>query len=428
MQLKRLTLTYFRAFDQAEFEFQPGMNLLVGINGVGKSTVLDAIRVTLSRILPAVKTSRNRPIKFTSSDVKVGNDWFYASLQFSLHNEVTGEVFEEEYEIRERLKAQSIINELDRHRANPAALTKLNSEEQRREYLSRRSKTLKEFASVTMPPLGVFFSTYRSLYSPKQSNARGKAAAFADALANDRGLRLREFADWWLVQEALATETLEEEYKHRLNVMNDAITTFLNGCSNLRSVREPIPTLLIDKGNSVLDLRQLSDGERSMIAMVFDLARRLALANPNLPDPLRDGKAVVLIDELDLHLHPRWQRDIVAKLTATFPNCQFIATTHSPQIVGEVSPSSVILIENGAVFRPNQSLGMDSNWVLQYLMGTGDRNPEIDKELDHISDLLEDENFEQAEVAINTVRNQIGDFPALVRLQTKLDRLQLLGL
>ena len=92
--------------------------------------------------------------------------------------------------------------------------------------------------------------------------------------------------------------------------------------------------MLVDKHGVSLDLSQLSDGERSFLAMICDLGRRLAMANPDrqvLSDPLH-GAGVVLIDELELHLHPKWQREVRQKLRKTFPNIQFIATTHSMRV------------------------------------------------------------------------------------------------
>ena len=113
--------------------------------------------------------------------------------------------------------------------------------------------------------------------------------------------------------------------------ISNAITTFLGGFENLRVQEEPL-RLLVDKAGVALDLSQLSDGERSFLAMVCDLGRRLTLANPLLANPLH-GSGVVLIDELELHLHPKWQREVTAKLRKTFPNIQFIATTHSPFVI-----------------------------------------------------------------------------------------------
>jgi predicted ATP-binding protein involved in virulence len=141
--------------------------------------------------------------------------------------------------------------------------------------------------------------------------------------------------------------------------------TSLPAYNNVRPDDEDASRLLIDSDGSTLEVPQLSGGERGVLAMVLDLARRLSQANPVLGDPLREGEAVVLIDELDLHLHPSWQRQIVHKLTEVFPRCQFIATTHSPQIIGEVEHDRIQIIANGQVIRNNRKGVLDA--ILQWL-------------------------------------------------------------
>jgi len=419
MQLKRLALTQVRGFERAEFTFQPGMNVLVGVNGAGKSTVLEALRILLSQLLPKFTPSRSRPDEFEKTDIRVGRLALTAELWF----EVAGTEFDylvhiprEDFQIdasREgEVRDQSYIFS-ERHELTPDGPT---SEE-----------ILK---SDSTAPVAVYFSTRRTLtnmITPNTSSTvRGQALAYAEALGH-RELRLLGFARWWLVQEALGKESGRSHFGERMEVLNDAVCRFLDGCSNLRAVREPEITMLIDKMDGPLDVRQLSDGERGLLSLVLDLARRLAHANPGLDNPLLEGKAIVLIDELDLHLHPGWQRDVVHKLVKTFPKCQFIVTTHSPQIIGEVPPEQIILLENGKVITTDRSLGMDANWILEFLMGTAPRNPATEQKLETISDLLEDEQFDLAEEKINELRAQIGEFPELVRLQTRLDRMRILG-
>ncbi len=90
--------------------------------------------------------------------------------------------------------------------------------------------------------------------------------------------------------------------------------------------------MLIDKHGETLNVSQLSQGEKSLMTLVGDIARRLAMMNPSLASPL-EGDGIVLIDEVDLHLHPKWQRSLLERLTTTFPGCQFVVTTHSPLVV-----------------------------------------------------------------------------------------------
>ncbi|MDM8525382.1 AAA family ATPase [Desulfococcaceae bacterium HSG8] len=114
------------------------------------------------------------------------------------------------------------------------------------------------------------------------------------------------------------------------------------------------------KNNSEFSIEQLSDGEKCLIALIGDIARRLAIANPSLDDPLQ-GKAVILIDEIDLHLHPSWQRMILPGLLATFPKCQFVITTHSPQVLGETDARHIFLLHRNeqdqiVCSRPSQAV------------------------------------------------------------------------
>lgn len=102
--------------------------------------------------------------------------------------------------------------------------------------------------------------------------------------------------------------------------------------------------LQLKKGGVLLDIQQLSQGEKAVFTLVGDLARRLSLLNPMLDNPLL-GYGIVLIDEIDLHLHPQWQQTIIERLTSTFPNVQFVVTTHSPQILSTVNSRSVRILQ-----------------------------------------------------------------------------------
>lgn len=116
------------------------------------------------------------------------------------------------------------------------------------------------------------------------------------------------------------------------------------GFSNLRVQRSPLG-LMLDKGKETLNILQLSQGEKSLISLVADISRRLILLNPSLDCPL-DGQGVILIDEVDLHLHPRWQQEVITRLNRTFPNIQFIVSTHSPQILTTVRKENIFRVLN----------------------------------------------------------------------------------
>ncbi|MGH9843266.1 MAG: AAA family ATPase, partial [Blastocatellia bacterium] len=353
MNIKRLELTHLRAFEHAEFDFTPGLNLLVGVNGVGKTTVLDALRICLSRILPRITASQSRPDSFEAEDTRGARPSLTAKLSFVIGKQefqyICHQVRENVVAANAETIAPRMRDLLDQRRKPQGKLRKKLRELQESStapdldtfspdlgVLQAAAKSSKEH------PIGIYFSTRRSLVSDAAPSVGktlgGQAVAFAEAL-NSRELRLAELANWIYAQEALASEHLPA--KRHLAALRRAATEFLPDCKNLRAEVSPKPRILIDKKRVTLDVRQLSDGERGLLAIVLDLARRLSQANPGLSDAVKHGQAIVMIDELDLHLHPKWQRTIVEQLAGTFPHCQFIATTHSPQIVAAVEPEHV---------------------------------------------------------------------------------------
>ncbi len=170
--------------------------------------------------------------------------------------------------------------------------------------------------------------------------------------------------------------------------------------------------------------KNLSDGQRIVLTLVGDLVRRAATLNPHLADRvIQETSGVVLIDELDLHLHPKWQRHVAQDLKNTFPNIQFIATTHSPQLIGETPTEEVIPLSDGEATNPAQSFGMDSNWILQHVMGVEDRDPSIKRRIDEIERLIGDLNLQAAKNKIVEIRSEIGNHRDLVRFSAQIDRL-----
>jgi len=180
------------------------------------------------------------------------------------------------------------------------------------------------------------------------------------------------------------------------------------------------PHFSVQKNGGRLYLEQLSDGERGLLALVFDLTRRLAIANPLNVNPVRDGLALVMIDEIELHLHPKWQRDVVKRLRDTFAACQFVVTTHSPLVLGEVAARCVRFLEfrDGKVVKtmPAEAYGMDANRILQEFMAAPIRNRTVDAKLKVLFELIDEERLEEARAAIAGLEAMLGqDEPELTR-------------
>lgn len=433
MKITGLALFNLRSFEFAEFNFNSQFNLIAGINGAGKSTVLDAIRTCASHILPALRKGPSRPFGFTVDDIHDNSPIADATLHFTIDNEPC------RFSLREWREPRAFDNAEN--------LEKLRREILESERLSDRPRNLIRDLAETLDtpsptvfyppeqhlqglaalsvsaPLVIYFSTARTQLSARKESssaaAKGSGAAYARALGV-RDLSVVQLADWLRAQQALAVE--RGASRRLVEVVEEAVRRFLPGFANLRPSKVGPSQLLIDHEGTTLHLRQLSDGERSVLVLMLDIAKRLTQANPRLTDPLAQAEAVVLIDEIDLHLHPQWQRKIVGDLTRTFPNCQFIATTHSPQVIGEVPHEQIQMIDGDNVFVPPHSFGVDSSRVLEELMDTKPRNAGVDDKLATIAKLIGEEKEAEARNVIDGLAKEIGESdPEITRARLLLD-------
>lgn len=160
--------------------------------------------------------------------------------------------------------------------------------------------------------------------------------------------------------------------------------------------RQDTPTMIVEKDGEELDVNQLSQGEKSLLALVGDIARRLALLNPSLDNPL-EGEGVVMIDEVDLHLHPKWQHDLIDKLVATFPNVQFILTTHSPHVISDRNDILLYSLDDGELTEMPNVYGEDANTVLTKIFDVDIRDSKVEEQFTVIRRAISNQDYPKAE-------------------------------
>lgn len=428
-----LHLSHLRAITFAEFKFRPGFNLIVGVNGVGKSTVLDAIRICMSRVLPNATGLRTPLLSFAKTDIRHGLPFLEATIFLDLDGkefqysrlEWKEPVAKDDPDNIETLRRE--ILDATRLRDRPRNLLRALAESQSlpdSDNFAPAASTMRKYSvELSSPPICIFFSTTRSVLTTRNAATRkskgGKATAYGDALVA-RPWNIRELADWMKVQLALSKE-MPLAGQH-VAALQAAARRFLPECTDLRPSTEIDGSLEIKKEGVRLDVSLLSDGERGVLSMVLDLARRLSQANEGTADPLSKGQAVVLIDEIELHLHPKWQRQIVHNLKAAFPRCQFIATTHSPQVIGEVEHDRIQIIADGEVYSPTHSFGVDSSRVLEEIMDAPPRTPEVQDLLSEISKEVGKHRYDLARNVLAFLVNKLGeDDPEVIRIKTLID-------
>ena len=255
------------------------------------------------------------------------------------------------------------------------------------------------------------------------------------------GANFRTFFEWFRNQEDIENENRRyinslippENFEFpdkQLEAVRNALSIFMPNFKNWTVRRRPLQ-MEVDKDGQTLIVNQLSDGEKCLMAMVGDIARRMALANPLLDNPLH-GDGIVLIDEVDLHLHPLWQRMMIPRLLETFPNCQFLISTHSPHVLTHVQPQNIFMLhtEDGKFIceHPQESYGKTSERILEDLMGLDTTRPDIVKNaLKALFVRLQKGDIEQAKNDIKLLQQEIGEDPELVKAQVLIKRKELIG-
>lgn len=452
MQINYLSLSQFRGIQDASFNFKPGFNLIVGVNGAGKTSVLDALCVVLARVLPVLTPSgAHSGVATKISDITVNKSALAIVAKFTCHATdfaltLTEQVSSVQSTIDQDRGLKDIrdvedLPTLRRHErpehGDPRLTgtlrgqTSINPEAQ--ELIPTPDPKLKK---IPNQPLVLFLSVRRSIPNERASVSK-KSSAYQAIFNIERGLEIRTLAQWWKARESLASEDQNSKSAMQLAAARAALKEMLPSMTDWRVDDEQV---YVDKMVSVsgisssgepevreerraLPISALSDGEKSLIAITTDIAQRLAILNPNESDPVKTGNGVVLLDEIDMHLHPSWQRHIAIHLPKVFPGLQFIATTHSPQVIGQAKPEEIIVL--GAVpgeEHPGQSLGMDSNWILRHIMGGDDRDPDIAKAMNDLFEHIDKARFEQAQAALAALRTKIGEHPELVEAQALIGR------
>ncbi|MCG9873740.1 MAG: AAA family ATPase [Leptospiraceae bacterium] len=221
-------------------------------------------------------------------------------------------------------------------------------------------------------------------------------------------------------------------YGKDLNNISRAILGFIPDYANLRVERKKYgsASLFLDKNGEEFNLDQLSDGEKNFIAIIGDIARRLTIGNPNSSDPLNET-GIVIIDEIDLHLHPKWQRIVAENLTKVFPNCQFILSTHSPQVISHIKPESLFLVENIRsnikIHSVNDSYGKSSNSILEDIMEETSRPKNIDQNIKDVFRYIQEGKIDDANKLIFDLRSKIGEDSELVKADVLIKRRGIIG-
>ena len=374
MKLKQVTIENYRAIESLELPLHPQLTVLHGDNGHGKTSVLSAIAKGLGSILLLLPGSAS----LSSSEHNPELDYRLDSPQRialtttdDMAWEVGGNQSSFPRELQDFIQA---VKDSDCNGETPIALPIVAF------YNTDRSVVRVQEVPTTSPPQkGTGIPAYAS-------GLFGRNAALLNALSGRADFQ--SFSNWFYDREndEMRRQRQRGSFDYRLNeleAVRHAVVTMIPGVSEPRMETNPTRFVVSVESESgkteTLDMDQLSGGYRIMLALAADLAHRMAQGNPHLDDPLQ-SEAIVLIDEVDLHLHPSWQQRVLPDLMRTFPNAQFIVSTHSPQVLTTVKPEHIMELHregNGVVAGPASShtYGAEAGDVLDAVMRVDERPP-----------------------------------------------------
>lgn len=363
MKIETLRLTNYRAFEELELKFDPRLTVLIARNGKGKSSILDAISTNLAAFLtrlPGVSGS-----SFKDSDFRVNEFGDKPPYMRVYCRTVEGIEWDRSEKRDKTKKTQSQI-------PDGVGLKKLH------DFVDTFIDAHNDGNSYQLP-IFIYYGTGRGVFDvPQRKSSWGKSFPRYEALtgALESRTNFKRFVEYFYFLEAEESR-LQKEHRSfdieqpELKAIRHSIKRMLPEFSNPRTIKPAGLMFDWQQGDTVkpLKIEQLSDGYRTTLAMVMDIAARMAEANPKMEDPL-DTSGVVLIDEVDLHLHPEWQRDFLPRLVNAFPNTQFIVTTHSPFIIQSVDNGKLIDLDHSSTdscYQPGKALSVED--IAEEVMG-----------------------------------------------------------
>lgn len=401
LHIKSLELNNFRCFETLTLAFHQRLNVFFGENGSGKSSIIEAINIMLGNIISVLGTNTAVKTNFAYEDIF--NTSKTASIDLTLYDNGT---------ISFGMQGSKTITD-----GNFATKT-VNAMGQLEGYVKNIIDMIITNENTVKLPIFVSYKSTRHTECFMTKNGEpyklSAKACYDDAICWNIGYT--NFFKWFKEREDLELQKAKKDtnyFDKQIQAVRNA-TSLVSNFSNFSFDREVWQFVLEKKKKQVL-FNQLSDGERGYLLLVGDIARRLAIANPVLEDPL-EGEGIILIDEIELHLHPKWQRTIISKLLEVFPHCQFIITSHSPQVLGEIEDAnSIWILEEGEKpYHPSRAFGMESSELLREIMGAESRNADVSKELEEIDRLIDSNQFEEARSAIQTLSQKTGEIPAII--------------
>lgn len=408
LRIDTLRVQNFRCFADFRLDLHPEMTVLHGDNGGGKTSVLAALAVGMGAWFSDLGHARRNIWPGESRETTRFLGRYVETVEhYPVRVECVGRVQGDEVRWArsvEREGGRTTTREL-------AALTGKVRE---------LTAALVQSPEVSLPVLGLYgtqrlFAQRRDTENKQPPRRETRFYGYLDCLnpaSNEKQLLQ------WLYQEAMA-EFQTGESPQQYEAVRNAVLRALGGVFiDLRYDAASRQPCLVTAEHQVVPWGRFSDGYHTFVGMVADIAWRAALLNPHLGAQAADlATGIVAIDEIDLHLHPTWQRRVLRDLRRAFPRLQFVVTTHSPQVLGSARREWIRGLFRGATEAEIGASveGRDSNAILDDVMGASSRDLETTRRLEALFRLI-DADDPAARPLLEELGEQLGwDDTVIVR-------------
>ena len=437
MRIEELHLQNFRGFRELKLMLPPDLTVFIGSNGSGKSSILDSIAILLYEYVSRLRSGDEFYLQDDDININFNKTFISTRVKVDLQNQLYWEVGKN----RDKTQFKPNNKEVDNYikeiilklTDDSDNLTNFLIEDSIMETDNNNNYPLSIIVYYQTNRIFIKSSAINEMSEEERENTYGSRLIGYQKAFSENINDFRDFLYWFKEEEEYENEvrlTRDTNFRNpRLQIIRKALKTFLEGFPNaefsdLHIVRVnpnreggirrlSKPALVIKKNGENFKLDQLSDGEKTLLMIVVDIARRLAILNPSITNPselLEKGTGIILIDEIDLHLHPQWQRIVIPSFRKTFPNCQFIVTTHSPQVLSEVNRENVFILEDSKIvdFTPH-TFGRDSNSILFEVMGVEKRPVKMQERIDKCFEMIDNDNLEGAKLELQKLSESLGE-------------------
>lgn len=363
MNIQYIKIKNFKIFEEEEFFFHPQINVIIGNNATGKTSLLEALSYSLGTVFFGFKGVSLRPLK---------------------HEEKRKEIFSpENIEIRLpfRIDIQHTLDGTqyqwyrDTNKPNGGATTYKNANKMTN-YVKELDNKVRTGEEVKLPLISYYGTDRVNDRSQKKKNLNKENNSKFDGYygALNQEVVRKQFLTWFKNYEDSALKFNKD--KSLYIAFTNALTSMVKDWNKVHFSWEADDMLGERDDGSWTSFSMLSAGYKNIVRITADIAYRAIKLNPHLgEDAVKETEGVVLIDEIDMHLHPKWQRSIIADLKNTFPKIQFIVTTHSPFVVQSLESSEELILLDGDPLGDYKSLGIE-----EISKNMGVERPEVSKQ------------------------------------------------